>query len=441
LAITVTDALGAPIAGAEVWINSDQPNEDKWVTTDGAGKVEVAGVYAGPVDLQASSTDAYGLLTRVTIPANETLRVTVVAVPAAEGASGVAAARVIPGSVGDDGRTVEFAVAIIQVPHASSAEYWAWGPDAVRVMGCAPDPANDGNGARPDCVSGEQGFDAAYSGTGDGRAFSISRNRAGGYDAISRPVFKTALLIDQSSGVIVSDPADKRLFAAKYLLSRAGDERRFAVAGFAADDVASGQPALLPQKPVTILPVENPQFTSDGRVLFPAIDSLSALEGGGAPVLAAIDRMLDFGARGPEEKASLIVITDGRDRDCSSPSECRARRDALLQKIRDKGVTLLTVGLARSPGDWDREALAFAAQLGSDGAAFWAGDPRHLAPILDVAERYARNEVDALNVSFRIRSETAGTFVSGRTILGQVRFEICPFDCSYTFVPFAVKIP
>jgi hypothetical protein len=308
-------------------------------------------------------------------------------------------------------------------------------------MACTPDPANDGSGARPDCVSGEQGFDAAYNGLDEGRAVSIRRNRAGGYDAIFRPVFKTALLIDQSAGVIVSDPADKRLFAAKYLLTRAGDERRFAVAGFAADDVASGQPALLPQKPVMILPVENPQFTSDGRALFPAVDSLSVLEGGGAPVLAAIDRMLDFGARGPDEKASLIVITDGRDKDCGSPSQCRARRDALLQKSRDKGVTLLTVGLARSPGDWDREALAFAAQLGSDGAAFWAGDAKQLAPILDVAERYARQEVDTLDVSFRIRSETAGTFVPGRTILGQVRFEICPFDCTYTFVPFAVKIP
>lgn len=441
LAITVTDALGAPIAGAEVWINSDLPTGDKWATTDATGKVEVTGLYAGPADVQASSSDAYGLLTRVVIPANGIQQITVVASPAAAGASGVSAARVLPGSVSDDGRTVEFAVSIIQVPHASSAEYWAWGPEAIRVMACAPDTANDGNGARPDCVSGEQGFDAAYSGLDEGRAVSISRNRAGGFDPIGRPVFKTALLLDQSSGVIVSDPGDKRLFAAKYLLSRAGNERRFAVAGFAADDAASGQPALLPQKPVTILPVENPGFMSDGRALFPAVDSLSALEGGGAPILAAIDRMLDFAARGPEEKASLIVITDGRDKDCSAPAQCRARRDALLQKSHDKGVTLVTVGLARSPGDWDREALAFAAQLGSGGAAFWAHEPRQLAPVLDVAERFLRNEVDTLDVSFRIRSETAGTFVSGRTILGQVRFEICPFDCTYTFVPFAVKIP
>lgn len=441
LAITVTNVLGAPIAGAEVWINSDQPNEDKWVTTDGTGKVEVTGIYAGLADVQASSSDAYGLLTRVVIPANAVQQITVVAVPAAEGASGVSAARVIPGSVSDDGRTVEFAVSIIQVPHASSAEYWAWGPDAIRVVACAPDPANDKNGVRPDCVSGEEGFDAAYSGLDEGRAVSILRNRAPQHvDGIHRPLYKTALLLDQSSGVIESDPADRRLFATKYLLRRSDAERRFAVAGFATDDAASGQPALLPQKPVTILPVENPGFMSDGRALFPEVDSLSALEGGGAPVLAAIDRMLDFGARGPEEQASLIVITDGRDKDCTAPSQCRARRDALLQKSRDKGVTILTVGLARSPGDWDRESLAFAAQQGSEGAAFWAHEPRQLAPVLDVAERFLRNEVDTLNVSFRIRSEAAGTFVSGRTILGHVRFEICPFDCSYTYVPFAITI-
>lgn len=442
LVISVTDVLGAPIAGAEVWINSDQPNEDKWATTDGVGRVEVTGLHAGPADVQASSSDAYGLLTRVVIPANGVQQITVVAFPAAEGASGVAAARVVPGSVSDDGRTVEFAVSIIQVPHASSAEYWAWGPDAIRVVACVPDPANDKNGVRPDCISGEDGIDTAYSGLDEGRAVSIQRNRAPQHvDGIHRPSYKTALLLDQSSGVVESDPTDRRLFATKYLIRRADAERRFAVAGFAADDADSGQPALLPQKPVTILPVENPGFTSDGRTLFPVVDSLSALEGGGAPVLAAIDRMLEFGTRRADEKSSLIVITDGRDKDCSAPSHCRARRDALLQKSRDNGVTILTVGLARSPGDWDREALAFAAQMGSEGAVFWAHESHQLAPVLNVAERFLRNEVDTLDVSFRIRSEAAGAFVPGRTILGQIQFEICPFDCTYTNVPFAVTIP
>lgn len=441
LVITVTDALGSPIAGAEVWIDSDQANEDKWVTTDGAGKVEVSGVYAGPATVQASSPDAFGLVPRVTVPTNATLAVAVLASPASEGASGITAARVLPGGVGDDGRTVEFALSILQVPHPSFGEYWAWGPEAIRVMACIPDPANDGDGVRPDCVSGEQGFDAAYNGLGEGRAVSISRYRASGYDPIFRPDFKTALLFDQSSGVILSDPADKRLFAAKYLMLRADGERRFAVAGFAADDADTGQRALLPQKPVTIFPVENPQFTSDGRSLFPAVDSLATLEGGSAPVLAAIDRMLDFGAADPGEVASLIVVTDGRDATCGTARQCRARREALLQKSREKGVTILTVGLARSPGDWDREALAFAAQQGSRGVVFWASDPKQLASILSVAERRARDDVDTLEVSFRIRSEQAGTFAPGRTILGQVRFEICPFECTYTYVPFAVKIP
>ncbi len=411
LAVTVTDALGSPIAGAEVWIDSDQANEDKYAYTDSGGKVEVSGVYAGRADVRAYNSEATGWRTRVTVPVNAVQQVTVVAVPAAEGASGVAAATVRPGGVSDDGRTVEFALSIIQVPHPSAGEYWAWGPDAVRVMACALD---------------------------EGRALWIQRSVAQPYDATE---FKTALLLDQSAGVIVSDPADKRLFATKYLMLRAGEKRRFAVAGFAADDATSGQPALLPQKPATILPVDNPQYTSDGRALFQAVDSLATLEGGGAPVFAAIDRMLDFGAAGPQEVSALIVVTDGRDTTCGPASQCRTRRDALLQKSRDKGVRVVTVGLARSPGNWDREALAFATQSGSQGAAFWASEPRQLAPVLDVAERYARGEVDSLRVGFRIRSEAAGTFVSGRTILGRVRYEICPMDCSYTYVPFAVKIP
>jgi len=438
LAVTVTDALGSPIAGAEVWIDSDQANEDRYAYTDSGGEVEVSGVYAGRADVRAYNSEATGWRTRVTVPVNAVQQVTVVAVPAAEGASGVAAATVRPGGVSDDGRTVEFALSIIQVPHPSAGEYWAWGPDAVRVMACVPDPANDGNGMQPDCVAAEDGFDASYAGFDEGRALWIQRSVAQPYDATE---FKTALLLDQSAGVIVSDPADKRLFATKYLMLRAGERRRFAVAGFAADDATSGQPALLPQKPATILPVDNPQYMSDGRALFQAVDSLATLEGGGAPVFAAIDRMLDFGAAGPQEVSALIVVTDGRDTTCGPASQCRTRRDALLQKSRDKGVTVVTVGLARSPGNWDREALAFATQSGSQGAAFWASEPRQLAPVLDVAERYARGEVDSLRVGFRIRSEAAGTFVSGRTILGRVRFEICPMDCSYTYVPFAVKIP
>lgn len=439
LVISVTDALGAPIAGAEVWINSDQPNEDKYAYTDSTGRVEVRGVRAGPVEVRAWNADALGSLPRVTVPTNGTQSVTLVATPSA-GGRGITAATVLPGGVSEDGRTLEFAVSILQTEHPLHGEFWIWGPDEVRVMACVPDPANDVGVVRPDCVAGAEGFDAAYSGVNEGRATSIRRVVAQPYDASSRPTFKTMVLLDQSATVTASDPEDKRLFATKFLLTRAEDKRLFALAAFADDDPVSGQPALLPQKPVTLLPVENPQFTSDGRALFPAVDSLAALEGGSAPVLAAIDRMLDFGAAGREEVASLIVVTDGRDTTCGTASQCRARRDELWQKGRDKGVRIVTVGLARSRGDWDREALAFAAQAGSSGATFWASDPRQLAPIFDIAERYARNEADSLQVSFRIQSNAAGTFVPGRTILGQVGFELCPMDCSYTYVPFAVTI-
>ena len=43
--------------------------------------------------------------------------------------------------------------------------------------------------------------------------------------------------------------------------------------------------------------------------------------------------------------------------------------------------------------------------------------------------------------TFRLESATAGAFASGRTVLGKVQFEDCPWDCYEVSVPFAVKIP
>jgi hypothetical protein len=38
-------------------------------------------------------------------------------------------------------------------------------------------------------------------------------------------------------------------------------------------------------------------------------------------------------------------------------------------------------------------------------------------------------------------AQDANTFRPGRTVLGRIRLEICPWECEYTEVPFAVRIP
>lgn len=89
-------------------------------------------------------------------------------------------------------------------------------------------------------------------------AISVARVEAAGAPAPGA----AALLIDQSTNLAVNDPADARLFAAKYLLTLADESTRMVLAAFSSDDSASGQFSLLPQKPVTVFPLANAQFTA-----------------------------------------------------------------------------------------------------------------------------------------------------------------------------------
>jgi len=147
--------------------------------------------------------------------------------------------------------------------------------------------------------------------------------------------------------------------------------------------------------------------------------------------------MLDSAGAGTD----LVVVADGRDTTCGTSAQCRAQLDAVLEKSRRRDVGILTVWLAPTSGGVDQHMLGLLAQSHDRGAMFWAWDPRQLAQILGTVQRYQNREVDTLGVTFRIRSEDAGTFAAGRTVLGQVRHEACPFDCITTYIPFVVRIP
>ena len=429
--VTVTDALGVPQVGARVWINSDWSDEDREALTDAAGRVALDGVIADKVTVQAWTDESVGRQRDVAVTANESRSITVVADPAFGTSGGIAAASV--GGVRDAGRELEFTLSTVQVPDPWSGWNWSDGSGVFRVEPCVPDTANDAPRFQSDCVSGEDGYDASYAEVYDVRAVPIRRVTA---PVTSRAV-SAALMLDQSANFAAADPADRRLFATKYLLSRTSDRYAVALAGLAADDPASGQFALLPRTPVTLFPVESPRSTSDGRSLFGEVDSLAMLEGGRAPLLAAIDWMLDSAGAGTD----LVVVTNGRDDTCGTSAQCRVRLDAVMEKSRRMGVGLLTVGLAPTSGDVDQEMLGLLAQSHDRGAMFWAWDPRQLAQILGTVQRYQNREIDTLSVTFRIRSEVAGTFAAGRTVLGQVKHEVCPFDCITTYIPFVVRIP
>jgi hypothetical protein len=430
--VTATDALGAPLAGASVYIQTQPTNDPKQAVTDSNGRAEIKDVLASTISVEVQGPDSFGFAPSRDLAAGATLAVTVATMPTAEATGGIARAWVPAGGVSGDGRTLEFSLQILQAP--TSGEYWAYSTDAVRIAGCTPDPSNDVPRFRPDCVAGEDGLDASY----EGLAVSVKKVSATRHATPGAAV----LLIDQSTNVVVNDPADARLFAAKYFLTLAGESARTVLAAFSSDDPVSGQFSLLPQKPVTVFPLENPQFTADGRSYFATVDQLGALEGGASPLFAAIDRTLDFAAADPQQDAkALVVVTNGRDDTCGTRSECRSILDALVQKSKASGIAIVAVGLGDAAGTADHEALGLLSPGTANGAAYWAPNPKQLPMVLGDVHKFLAGSKDALEVAFRIQSPVVGAFASGRTVIGQVSLEVCPWDCFYTVIPFVVQVP
>ncbi len=153
----------------------------------------------------------------------------------------------------------------------------------MRILACTPDAGNDLPHYRADCVSGADGFDAAYEGVADSLAVSTKYVDAPGPYTYAT-TYTAALLLDQSTHVVVDDPADARLFAAKYFLIYANTIDPKLLAAFASDDTASRRLSLLPQKPVSLFPLENPRYPENGRSYFPTGDDLGVLEGGATPL-------------------------------------------------------------------------------------------------------------------------------------------------------------
>lgn len=253
--VTATDALGAPLSGARVHIRTYWTDEDKQAVADFKGHAEFRDVIASAFSVQLYGPDSYGLAPARNLAAGATLAVTVAAMPDAEATGGIAQVWVPAGGVSNDGRTLEFSLEI--VPVATDGEYWASVIDNVQVAACTPDPCNDSPRFRPDCVAGANGIDASYA----GNTVSVEKVGAAGRATPGA----AALLVDQSTSVVANDPADARLFAAKYFLSLASESGRTVLATFSPDDPASGQFSSLPHKPVTMFPLEDPQFTADGR--------------------------------------------------------------------------------------------------------------------------------------------------------------------------------
>jgi len=199
---------------------------------------------------------------------------------------------------------------------------------------------------------------------------------------------------------------------------------------------------ILPQQPVSLFPTENPHFSTYGPSYFPAIDTLGTMEGGAGPLYSALNRVLDFVAANSAGSAkAVVVISNGRDDTCGSRAQCRAARDEVIRNSQATDVALVTIGVPSVHGEVDHESLGLLAQSTPRGAAFWAESPEQLAMTVSGANSYLALQKDLMEVTLQIQTSVAGAFASGRTVLGTITLEECPWECYYTYIPFVVKVP
>jgi len=438
--VIARDVFRVPLAGARIYLSTYWTDSDQEAVADANGRAEFANVpenFSVSVHEPARSPMwLYGLSGTQKVASGEVKQIDVTASPSSIPGGGVAAASVGAGGISEDGRTLDLSVKVIQVRHPSESDY-LYGAGSIQVqVPCVPDTSNDLPEHRSDCISGADEFDASY---GPGQISSVKWQPAGAGEATP---YAAALLLDQSSGVIVDDPVDARLFAAKYFLTYASTDNPKLLAAFASDAPQAAGFSLLPSHPVSFFPVENPEFSSYGPGYFPTVDALSTMEGGGAPLYAALDKLLDFVASHHTGSArAVVVISNGRDDTCGSRAECRAMRDAVIHKSRATDIAIVTIGVPSADGAVDREALGLLAQGTPRGAAFWAGSPEQLAMTVSSAHSYLARQKDLMEVTFQIQSPVAGAFASGRSVLGTLWLVECHWECIYTDIPFVVKIP
>ncbi len=435
--VTVTDVFGVPAAGAEITLYK-YSGYSATVVADASGWAK-AGVHPDSVSvIKASTHDAEGIAYLTERPAGSSDAVVTVTVhPRADLTGGIAKVTVPNGGVADDGRSLDFNVRFYVVSNTATVtsrlEDWNIGP--VEVLACVPDIGNDSPQVEADCVAGPAGFDASYTGSTLGQNWVAPGNK-------SAPL-AVALLLDQGGGVIVNDPADRRLLAAKYLQTQLGTTDEVLLAAYASDDAASGQVALLQNTPVTLYPLDHPQFMSNGREYFSAIDSLATREGGASPFYASADWMIDFVATNSAEDArrAVVMLSSGKVDGCGTLNDCWNTQNALSAKSAAKGVYFVVVGLAGPTGQFDQKALGTFAQ-GESGATFWARDGMQVATVFGSLPAILDGRHGALDATFRLQSPVVGAFASGRTVSGVARLGICPWDCDTSVdIPFVVRIP
>jgi hypothetical protein len=431
VAITARDAFGSPVPGAGIVLlhNSGAGYLELSTLTDADGRAEIVGGFDSVYAAILSATELEGVSHDPSRPADDRIEFDVTLHPLSGFTPGVS--RLIVSGSSADGRRLEFNARLYVIEGNASTDLEDWNLGDVGVLPCA----HDTGPATVDCVSTSSGFEYSYVGS------TLNQSWVEPDDA-SDPL-AISLLLDQGASLAVTDPGDRRLLGAKYFQTQLHKDDQVLLAAFAADNASTGDAALLPIQPVTIFPVADPAFTTDGSAYYSTIDSLATLEGGGSPLYAAVGEMIGFTASAAPavSRPAVVVLASRGVSDCGSIADCGTVQDALLQQSAATGVGVVAVGLSDPSLQVDRKNLARFAQT-ERGAVFWALDATNVPTILGRIPEILDGRHGAVDVRIRLESPVAGAFASGNTVVGTLQIVWCPWDCTGLIdVPFALRVP
>lgn len=421
VSVNARDPFGAAVPDADILLlySSGTGFWETGVRTDADGQATIDGAPDNTYAVALSADALYGSRYEATEVDSERMVFDVTLHPWSALSPGIS--RVAVTDVSADGRTLTFSARLYILETYADEGPWYWGN--INVLPCEA------------CVEGPGSSTAGYTGQ------TVSSDLAEP-DPVA-DALAIALLLDQSESVMVHDLADRRLLAAKYLPTRLAAGDTMALAAFAADDAGTGQPALLPSQPVTIFPVLNPAFTTEGSSYFPTIEALATLEGGGSPMYDALAEMVAFTASAapPASRRAVVAVTSDGAGDCGDQAACRAAQEALLKQSASTGVAVVAVELADPLGRFDRKRLGPLAQA-ELGAVFWAQDADQVPTVLGRIPEVLDGRHNAIDATIRLQSPTAGAFESGNIVEGTLRVIMCPWDCDVPVsVPFGLRVP
>lgn len=408
----VLDQFDTPIPSARVQVSVEGQAFD--VQTAANGEVTLTGVPTGPVPVSISASGF------VPAPVQDVI---VVEGPAAnlavnldrltQAAGGYVTA--IPTPSSDGGQTLQFRVTVVVIDeNAVALENLA--AASFTLLPCA-----DATASVVDCVRSptDPAFDSAYSVTSPGAEAFL---KVAGMPSVP---YAAAIALDQSGSIPTSDPTDARIFASKVFFEQVGASDRVVLAAFATGNAA------VPQPPVNVYG----SFTADGPGYFDELDQLATQEGGGTPLYAALDQMLQYTADNapagiPNQRKAVVLFTDGLDTACVDQAACRANSIALSQSL---GVDIFTIGLT---GAVDALALSELAD-GGNGTFMYADNAQQLIPIYGSLGRLLSRSLTTYESTWTIQAGQAGVFATGRSVLGKLRVAT---GTNTIELPFVVRI-